>query len=142
VQTTGEGQAVGIPDDYAATFPGEIRYLSGARTGVLIAQQTAANLHVSAGQIVRMQLPGKVSKDVRVDGIIDLPQADSMFQVVGAAPGAGATAPPDNVVLLPLSQWQAIFGPSQTAGSAAVRTQLHLELARDLPQRRPMPTSR
>ena len=134
VQTTGEGQALGIPDDYATAFPGEIRFLSGSHRGVLLAQQTAANLHVSVGQTIRMQLPDKTMRDLSIDGIIDLPQADSLFQVVGAAPGAGATAPPDNVVLIPMSRWQAIFGPAQASGSSAVRTQFHLELAADLPQ--------
>ena len=38
---------------------------------------------------------------VRVDGVVDLPSADSLFQKVGAPVGAQPQAPPDNVVLLP-----------------------------------------
>ena len=30
--------------------------------------------------------------------LVDLPQADSLFQVVGLPPGSGLRAPPDNVV--------------------------------------------
>ena len=41
---------------------------------------------------------------VRVDGIVDLPAADSLFQRVGAPPGAQPQAPPDNVVLLPAAR--------------------------------------
>src|SRR5947208_15919049 len=44
VQTTGPGKVLGIPDGYAMAFPGEIRPLVGAQQGVLLAQQTAANL--------------------------------------------------------------------------------------------------
>ena len=47
-QTTGPGRVVGIPADYASRFPGEIRALTGDGTGVLLAQQTAANLHAGA----------------------------------------------------------------------------------------------
>ena len=35
VQVTGPGQAVGLPPDYATAFPGVLRYLTGARSGVL-----------------------------------------------------------------------------------------------------------
>ena len=131
VQTTGAGRALGLPASYATAFPSELRYLLGARTGVLFAQQTAANLHVGPGDTVAIRLPGGGSREVRVDGIVDLPQADSLFQIVGAPPGAGATAPPDNVVLLPLDQWRAIYGPIAKTSPEAVRDQIHVELAHD-----------
>ena len=51
-QTTGTGVVLGLPPGYRATFPGEIRPLSGSREGVLIAQQTASNLHVGPGDTV------------------------------------------------------------------------------------------
>ncbi len=47
------------------------------------------------------RLPGGGRRGVRADGVADLPQADSFFQVVGAPASAGATAPPDNVLLVP-----------------------------------------
>src|SRR5205807_7160090 len=103
VQTTGSGMALGMPTDYASTFPREIRFLVGAKSGVLIAQQTAANLHAGPGSVIRIGRPGMRAARVRVDGVIDLPQADSLFQTVGAPPGSGPTAPPDNVVLLPIA---------------------------------------
>jgi putative ABC transport system permease protein len=58
VQTTGSGEVLGIPADYATTFPGEVRFLVGARSGVLLAQQTAANLHAGPGSVVRIRRPG------------------------------------------------------------------------------------
>ena len=114
VQTTGPGQVLGLPPGYAAAFPGEIRFLVGARSGVLLAQQTAANLHATVGTIVsvgRRRLP---PLRVRVAGIVDLPAADSLFQAVGVPPGAAPQAPPDNVMLLPAAQWQGAFAPETT----------------------------
>jgi putative ABC transport system permease protein len=48
-QTTGPGLVLSLTPTYRQTFPGEIRQLSGSPTGVLLAQQTAANLHVRPG---------------------------------------------------------------------------------------------
>jgi putative ABC transport system permease protein len=99
-RTTGTATVVSLPSDYAATTPGEIRYLVGAHTGVLLQQQTAANLGAGPGSVITAETPtGPVP--LVVGGVVDLPQADSFFQVVGAPAGAGATAPPDNVVIVP-----------------------------------------
>jgi putative ABC transport system permease protein len=133
VQTTGPGMVLGLPTDYAATFPGEIRFLIGARSGVLLAQQTAANLHASPGSMVRIGRPGLPPVRVRVDGVVDLPQADSMFQAVGALPGSGPQAPPDNVVLLPLGEWHRVYDPVAAAKPDAVHLQIHAELDPTLP---------
>ena len=45
VQSTGPGKVVGISGDYIRDFPAELRLLIGTLDGVLVAQQTAANLH-------------------------------------------------------------------------------------------------
>ncbi|MDA0161648.1 ABC transporter permease [Solirubrobacter ginsenosidimutans] len=100
-QRTGPGKVLGLPDGYGATFPGTLRTLAGSGTGVLLAQQTAANLHAAPGDTISIGRPGAPAAQVRVDGVVDLPTADSLFQTVGAPPGAQASAPPDNVVLLP-----------------------------------------
>lgn len=133
VQTTGAGKALGLPVGYAQTFPGELRFLTGAHDGVLLAQQTAANLHVSAGDPVTLLLPGGRTRAVRVAGVVDLPAADSLFQTVGAPAGAGATAPPDNVIILPLSLWREIYAPIAAASPQAALVQVHLTLPHDLP---------
>ena len=65
-----------------------------------------------------------------MDGVVDLPAADALFQSIGAAPGSAPTAPPDNVVLMPAWMWHARF---THAASGAVSTQIHVRLARDLP---------
>jgi len=132
-QTTGPGRVLGLPPLYSATFPGEIRYLVGARHGVLLAQQTAANLHATVGTAVRVGLPGGTSAVVRVQGIVDLPSADSLFQAVGAPPGSSLQAPPDNVVLMPAVTWRRIYRPISTSVPGAAGAHLHVNLSSDLP---------
>ncbi|MGW4758264.1 FtsX-like permease family protein [Streptomyces chartreusis] len=126
-QTTGAGMALGLPDSYRQTFPGSLRTLSGADHGVLIAQQTAANLHVAPGDSLTIRLPATGAHQVRIDGVVDLPQADSLFQTVGAPSQSQPTAPPDNVILLPTAQFTAL-----THGANGVTTQIHA--ARDATQ--------
>jgi len=127
VQTTGAGKVIGLPPEYRATFPAEIRDLVGARSGVLLTQQTASNLHAAPGTVVEIVLDNHAAVKVRIDGIVDMPNADSFFQVAGARAGVGPTAPPDDVLILPLDRWRKIYG-------ADGATQLHVKLARHLPR--------
>ncbi|MFE2103260.1 ABC transporter permease [Streptomyces sp. NPDC059468] len=57
-QTTGPGMALGLPDGYRPLFPDAIRTLSGSPSGVLLAQQTASNLHAAPGDTIGLDLPG------------------------------------------------------------------------------------
>ncbi|MER6087569.1 ABC transporter permease [Streptomyces bluensis] len=123
-QTTGPGMLLGLPDGYRTLFPGEVRSLTGRPTGVLLAQQTASNLHAAPGSTVGIRLPGAGVRQVRVDGVVDLPQADSLFQKVGAPTQSQPTAPPDNVVLVPTAQFASL-----THRATDVTTQIHV--ARD-----------
>lgn len=129
-RTTGSGAVLGLPDGYATTFPGEVRPLVGATSGVLLAQQTAANLGAGTGSTVTIERAGQTPVRIRVAGVVDLPAADQLFQRIGAPAGSGPAAPPDNVVLLPAARWAALFGhlPARTTS-----VQVHAELARDLP---------
>ena len=117
-----------MPDAYRAIFPRELRTLVGADAGVLLAQQTAANLGVAPGDTVTITLSGGSTATVPVDGVVDLPDANALFQTVGAPPGAQPTAPPDNVVLLPEGRWTNLFAPlaSATAAPDGVTTQVHV----------------
>jgi putative ABC transport system permease protein len=133
VQKTGPGQVLGLPDGYARAFPGELRTLSGSATGVLVAQQTAANLHAEPGDTVIISRPGLSAAKVTIGGVIDLPAADSLFQKVGAPVGAQPQAPPDNVILLPAKTFGQIEGPIAQARPELVRTQVHAALDRSLP---------
>ncbi|GAA1122753.1 ABC transporter permease [Streptomyces javensis] len=128
-QSTGPGVVLGLPPGYRSAFPGEIRQLTGSASGVLIAQQTAANLHVAPGDTVTIGRPGGGPARVKVAGVVDLPQADSLFQKVGAPPQTQPTAPPDNVILLPAAQFTRTTAPIKAADPAAVTTQIHV--ARD-----------
>jgi putative ABC transport system permease protein len=131
VRTTGAGKVLGLPAGYATSFPGEIRYLVGARSGALLAQQTAANLGATVGSTITIARPGQPKATVRVDGIVDLPAADSLFQSIGLGPGAGPIAPPDNVMLLSTDAWRGLFS---AAPSEATSTQIHVGLDHALPE--------
>jgi putative ABC transport system permease protein len=133
VQRTGPGRVLALPDGYARAFPGEMRTLSGSAGGVLLAQQTAANLHARPGTTIAIGRPGLPPARVRVDGVVDLPAADSLFQRVGAPAGAQPQAPPDNVVLLPERTFRALEGPLAQRRPDLVRSQVHARLAHDLP---------
>jgi putative ABC transport system permease protein len=130
VQVTGPGKVVGISPSYAADFPGNLRPLLGRADGTLIAQQTAANLHVGLGDQVTIHRPGAPDATVTIAGVVDLPNADSMFQAIGVPLGAAPQAPPDNVLLLPLDAWHTIFDPQAAARPDTVRTELHARLDR------------
>ena len=132
-QTTGPGLVLGLPDGYRSAFPGELRDLTGAGTGVLLAQQTAANLHAVPGDTVLIGRAGLAAVPVRIDGVVDLPQADSLFQKVGAPTGAQPQAPPDNVVLLPEARWHELFDPLAATRPDLVRLQVHARLDHALP---------
>jgi putative ABC transport system permease protein len=132
-QTTGPGKVLGLPPDYRASFPGEIRTLVGSDTGVLVAQQTASNLHAQPGDTIAIRRAGLPDVQVRVDGVVDLPQADSLFQKVGAPAGAQPSAPPDNIVLVPLDRWHTLFDPLAADRSDQLTTQVHATLSHNLP---------
>ncbi|WP_214104525.1 ABC transporter permease [Acrocarpospora catenulata] len=125
---TGPGRALGLPADYADVFPGQTRLLAGDATGALLAQQTAANLHAEPGTTVTVHRRGRPDAEVTVSGVVELPEADALFQRVGAPAGAQPQAPPDNVLILPAARWHQLFD-----GSATARTQFHVRLDHQLP---------
>ncbi len=131
-QHTGPGFVLGLPAGYSDTFPGEIRSMSGTASGVLVAQQTAANLRVRPSDTINIGRPGMSDATVTVDGVVDLPQADSLFQKVGAPAGAQPTAPPDNVVLVPATTWHELFDPLATSRPDLVHSQIHIRTSHEL----------
>jgi len=128
VQTTGAGQVVGVGPGYAAHFPRQFRYLLGSPRGVLLAQQTAANLHAGVGDRVSIVRNGQPVVEVPIDGVVDLPNADALFQAVGVPAGSAPQAPPDNVLILPLDVWHRLFDQQAANHPSSVRTQLHIGL--------------
>ena len=134
VQTTGAGKVLGLSPQYHQSFSSQIRLLIGSLdNGLLVAQQTASNLHVTVGDTVTIQRLGLPSAKVKVGGVVDLPNADSLFQAVGVPAGAAPQAPPDNVLLLPNDQWHRIFDAQAAVRPDSVRTQLHVRITHDLP---------
>lgn len=136
VQTTGRGKVIAFDNGYLEAFPKEVRLLSGRADGVLLAQQTAANLHVAPGDTVSIKPVGLPPETVKVDGVIDLPDADALLQAMGLPPQAAPQAPPDNVVILPVAEWHRTFAPQQSARPDTTRVQFHIRLDHDgLPSR-------
>ena len=133
LQRTGEGVVLGVPFGYGRNFPGEIRLLTGTLDGVVVAQQTAANLHLSPGDRVSISASGIRPIAVTVTGIVDLPQANSLFQEVGSPASAQPSAPPDNVLLMPSATFSHSFSGLESARPADVTTQIHTRLSRHLP---------
>ncbi|MEZ0448333.1 ABC transporter permease [Cellulomonas sp. ICMP 17802] len=132
-QSTGPGKVLGLGADYATRFPAEIRLLTGDATGALLAQQTAANLHAGPGDTVLIARAGLDPASVRVSGVVELPLADSLFQTVGAPPGSGATAPPDNVILLPSAVFADVMAPVAAVHPEQLGAQVHVQRSHTLP---------
>jgi putative ABC transport system permease protein len=126
--STGPGYVLGLPSDYATTFPGQMRVLNGSATGVLLAQQTASNLHAVPGSDVLIARAGLDPVPVHVDGIVELPKADTLFH----KPGSPATAPPDNVLLVPEALWHNVFDPLGVGRPDLAETQLHVARSHQL----------
>ena len=74
----GPGVVVGIADTYRTDVPGQLRDLIGAPNGVLVFQQTAANLAGAPGDSITVGRAGLPPVSVTVDGVVDLPQADTL----------------------------------------------------------------
>lgn len=132
-QQTGPGKVLGLPPGFTKAFPDEIRTLSGSNRGVLLAQQTAANLGAKPGQTIAIGRPGLPAAAVKVAGIVDLPAADSLFQRVGAPVGAQPQAPPDNVVLLPDRVFRQVENPVSATRPQLVSTQVFASVSHALP---------
>ncbi len=123
-RTTGTAVVVSLPPDYQTFAPGQVRLLLGQQGDVAVQQQTAANLGVAPGDTVTVE-GGPRGNGLRIAAIIDLRQPDTFFQVIGAPPGAGASAPPDNVVFVRPE----VF--SRVARGAVVVHQFHVRLRHD-----------
>ena len=67
---------------------------------------------------------------MNVDGVIDLPSADSLFQTIGVVPVLAPQAPPDNVRLLK-QEWHKIFDLQAAALPDSVHVQFHVRLTHD-----------
>ena len=126
IQVSGAGKAVGLDSSYAVRFPRQIRLLAGSLDGVLLAQQTAANLHAGPGDMVTIERLGQPPVNVRIEGIVEMPNADQFFQVVSSGAQVAPQAPPDNVVLLPGSVWEQHFASQLESMPQTAQRQLHV----------------
>ena len=129
VQTTGAAVVLGLSAEYRKAFPGEIVPMLGGDHGVLIAQQTAANLHASIGDLVTIQRAGGLAPvEVKINGIINLPDAGVIVQRIPG--GANPQGPPDNVLVLPVEIWRYLFSEQVVAQPDSVHFQVHVRTTR------------
>jgi putative ABC transport system permease protein len=118
---------LGITPDYRSVFPKELRQFVGARSGVLIAQQMAANLGVGVGDQISIGRSGMPDAKVRIDGIVDFTAPDQLL--LPATTTASTQAPiPDNVLIVPAAKWRTLFGTLAHNQPALVRRQVHANL--------------
>lgn len=117
-RTTGAAYVVSLPPDYATFAPSELRTLTGSASGAVLQQQTAANLAAQPGTVVTVV---GTTRSVSVTGVVDLPDADSFFQVVGATGAATSTPAPDNVLLVPPAVFAALVPRADVVHQVHVR---------------------
>ncbi|GAC1310232.1 MAG: hypothetical protein NVSMB19_24360 [Vulcanimicrobiaceae bacterium] len=72
VQTTGKAVVAALPERFAAAFPGTLRVIAGDTRSVLLAQQTATNLHARPGDLLTLRFAARAPQTLRVGGIVDL----------------------------------------------------------------------
>ena len=128
LHVTGRGKVLGINRSFIDKFPKEIRFLVGSKSGVLIAQQTAANLHVQPGDIISIKRINLPPISLKISGIVDLPYADSMFQDIGVKKSLQAQAPPDNVLILPINLWHQMFDKQFELRPDTVKRELYIDI--------------
>jgi putative ABC transport system permease protein len=123
------GVVVGIPPTYRTTYPDQLSQFVGAESGVLIAQQLAADLEVKLGDLVTIGRAGLPPVRVRIQGIVDVPSEATLFQKVGAPLGAKPQPTPSSVIFVPLARWHTLFDPLARARPDLVRNQIHVALS-------------
>lgn len=128
VNVASGGLVLGVLDSYRTTYPGEFRQYIGATSGVLVAQQMAANLGVTTGDTVSIQRAGLPDANVRIDGVIDFPAGTQLLGPVGAASGT-TPPPPDNVLVVPIRTWHTLFDGLASRRPDLVHYQVHAALA-------------
>jgi len=109
IQTTGSGQVLALSRAMRKPFLARSGYWPERGTALPWRSRPPANLHAVAGDTVSIQRIGLPAVSVVVGGIVDLPNADSMFQAIGVSQALAPRAPPDNVILLPAEQWRQLL---------------------------------
>ena len=128
VQTTGPGKVIAFGKDYSETSRESCACCRAASTGPLTGAADRRQPACGPGDTVKIKRPGLTPVEVTIAGVVDLPDADALFQGVGSAAQAAPQAPPDNVVILPRAEWHQLFDPQGAARPDSTRTQLHVRL--------------
>ena len=89
----------------------------------------AANLGVGVGDRISVGRAGMPDARVRVDGVIDFTAPEQLCHRSEPHPLRPAPVP-DNVLIVPVARWRALFGELARRHPALIRRQVHANLAR------------
>ena len=89
-----------------------------------------SNLHVGPGDSVAVHRPALPDVVLRIGSVVDLPNADSLFQAVGAPASAQPKSPPDNVLIIPIEEWHRLFDEQAGSRPDTIRLQIHARVSR------------
>lgn len=126
--TSGAGSILAVPPDYLRALR-PFNLLTGTVDpgGVVLSQPLASTLQAQVGDIVTL-MPSAQSSPVplRVSGIAVIDASDLLFQAVGGA-GAAASAPPSQVVIVPIGLLQQVL-----AAAPGVQWEVHAQIDRSI----------
>lgn len=107
--STASGPILAVNPGYFTTFPA-IRIVQGQfdPSGIVVSQDMGSNLGVRIGDIVTLRLPGAgPAYRAPVTGIANMKRADILFAPTDPLLAGAAYNPPANVVIMPLSVFDA-----------------------------------
>ena len=124
--TSGAGSILAVPPDYVRDLR-PFHLLTGSLEpgGVVLSQPLASTLQAQVGDTVSLQTSAQSSPvPLRVSGIAVLDASELLFQPVGGS-GAAASAPPSQVVIVPIGLFQQVL-----TAAPGVQWEVHAQVDR------------
>ena len=126
--TSGAGSIVAVPPDYLRALQ-PFHLLTGSLDagGVVLSQPLASTLQAQIGDTVVLNPSAQASPvPLRVTGIAVIDASELVFQPVGGG-GAAGTAPPSQVVIVPIGLFQQVL-----ANAPGVQWEVHAQVSRSI----------
>ena len=120
-QTTGPGVVLGLTDNYRAAFPGEFRDLTGATSGVLLFQQTAANLDAGPGDTMTIGRAGLARSPSRSPASSIFPKPTRCSRPSAPQPARSPSHPPTTCSSFPPRPGTAVRSTRRAAPTSSAR---------------------
>ncbi len=126
--SSGAGSILAVPPDYlSALRPFHLLTGSLDTGGVVLSQPLASTLQAQVGDTIVLQPSAQASPvSVRVSGIAVIDASELLFQSMGAA-GAGGSAPPSQVVIVPVGLFQ-----QSLSAAPGLQWQVHAQVDRSM----------